>query len=102
MTQVLVSVFDSFQEAEQAAERLVQGGLDRADIELHASGQTDAEAERSVLADQGVSSEPHEAGVFGKIEHFFGSIFGSDDRPLEVGHFQEAVRRGGALLTVNV
>jgi uncharacterized protein (TIGR02271 family) len=38
----------------------------------------------------------------GRVEHFFKNLFGDDDRPEEVGHYQEAVRRGGALLSVEV
>jgi uncharacterized protein (TIGR02271 family) len=48
-----------------------------------------------------VTGHEHE-GAMGRIEHFFKRLFGDDDRPEEAGHYQEAVRRGGALLSVEV
>ncbi|CAB3806597.1 YsnF/AvaK domain-containing protein [Pararobbsia alpina] len=103
MTQVIVGVFDSFEEADGAVSRLVQGGLRRDDMEVHANDQLGAAGERTVDADKpAASTASEEVGVFGKVERFFSNMFGSDDRPEEVGHYQEAVRRGGALLTVSV
>ena len=43
----------------------------------------------------------HEGPVSG-IEHFFKRLFGGSDEPEEIGHYHEAVRRGGALLSVDV
>jgi hypothetical protein len=43
-----------------------------------------------------------EVGVFAEIEQFFGNMFGGDDRPEEVGHYQGAVHRCGALHAVTV
>ncbi|WP_250478324.1 MULTISPECIES: YsnF/AvaK domain-containing protein [unclassified Caballeronia] len=102
MTQAIVGVFDSFQDAETAVSRLVQGGLDRADMEVHATGQANVPGERTVVDTRSSTATTDEVGVFGKIEHFFSNMFGADDRPDEVGDYQEAVRRGGALLTVTV
>ncbi|SDV47972.1 YsnF/AvaK domain-containing protein [Chitinasiproducens palmae] len=47
------------------------------------------------------TERPHE-GILSRIEHFFGNLFGNDDRPDEIGHYSEAVRRGGTLVTVDV
>ncbi len=111
MSQVIVGVFDSFEEADQAVVRLEQGGIARNDMEVHASnlagdttGTTGASYanERQVISDHTIANDGEGVGVIGKIEHFFGSMFGSDDHPEEVGHYKEAVRRGGALLTVTV
>jgi uncharacterized protein (TIGR02271 family) len=103
MSQVIVGVFDSFDEAESAVSRLEQVGLNRADMEVHANDQPGVAAERTVVAGEPATSPATgEVGVFGRIEHFFGKLFGADDRPEDVGHYQEAVRRGGALLTVTV
>ncbi|MDR5798031.1 YsnF/AvaK domain-containing protein [Caballeronia sp. LZ008] len=43
----------------------------------------------------------HDGPISG-IEHFFKRLFGGSDEPEEVGHYHEAVRRGGALLSVDV
>ncbi|WP_250515108.1 DUF2382 domain-containing protein [Caballeronia sp. INDeC2] len=101
MSQVIVGVFDSYQEAETAVSRLVESGLNRSDMEVHATEQG-ASSDPALSDARTSTATTDEVGVFGKIEHFFSNMFGADDRPEEVGHYQEAVRRGGALLTVTV
>ncbi|BCQ29068.1 DUF2382 domain-containing protein (plasmid) [Caballeronia sp. NK8] len=100
MSQVIVGVFDSFQEAETAVSRLVESGLNRNDMDVHATGQAGASSDPARPGAEMSTATTDETGVFGKIEHFFSNMFGADDRPDDVGHYQEAVRRGGALLTV--
>jgi uncharacterized protein (TIGR02271 family) len=102
MSQILVGVFDSFEQAEQAVTRLTQGGIPRRDMEVHTNDSTQGNAERPVVDDVAPSHDAGNVGVFGKIEHFFSNMFGGDESRADVGHYQEAVRRGGALLTVNV
>ena len=100
MSQVLVSAFDSFQQAEQAIVQLTQAGVARSEMEIHASGQTS-----EALASDTTAVEPASDtgdGAPGKIGQFFSNLFGGSEPPDEVGHFQEAVRRGGAVLTVTV
>lgn len=109
MTQTIVGVFDSVPDAQRAAERLEQVGVSRADMQVHAQDgsrdTTDIAEEplenrataRTVAADTG-EREHHEGG----IAHFFKRLFGDDDAPEEVGHYRESVRRGHALLSVDV
>jgi uncharacterized protein (TIGR02271 family) len=110
MTQTLVGVFDSFQQAQNAKSRLEAEGIAPADITVHSrdaasdiSGTSDTDVGTTAIGGTSgtVSSHEHE-GVGGRIEHFFKRLFGDDDRPEEAGHYQEAVRRGGALLSVDV
>ena len=100
MSQVLVGVFDSFEQAEHAIVRLTQAGTPRSDMEIHANGQT----EDALAVDSPVEQQPavttEESSS--KIGRFFSNLFGHDEPPAEVGHYQEAVRRGGAVLTVTV
>lgn len=105
MTQTLIGVFDSFQQAQSAKNRLETEGVAPADITVHAR---DAGTFASDTTDTGVAGttgtlgdHEHE-GVVGRIEHFFKRLFGDDDQPEEAGHYREAVRRGGALLSVDV
>lgn len=108
MTQTIVGVFDSVSDAQRAADRLAQEGIARADMQVHAqdrSGDTDVGGEtlgnsataRTVAADTGEGA-PHE----GAIAHFFRKLFGNDDASEEAGHYRESVRRGHALLSVDV
>ena len=110
MTQTLVAVFDSYLQAQNAKSRLESEGVAPSDINVYArdadtgtSGGTAAGLDTSAVgATPGAPHRHDHEGVVGRIEHFFKRIFGDDDQPEETGHYQEAVRRGGALLSVDV
>ncbi|WP_175943648.1 YsnF/AvaK domain-containing protein [Caballeronia sp. BCC1704] len=104
MTQTIIGVFNTLQDAELAQTRLEAEGIARADMSVHSndagSSMTTGAATSDVATDRPVG-EAHE-GAMGRIEHFFKNLFGDNDRPEEIGHYQEAVRRGSALLSVDV
>ncbi|WP_250475948.1 YsnF/AvaK domain-containing protein [Caballeronia sp. GAFFF1] len=104
MTQTIIGVFNTLQDAELAQTRLEAEGIARADMSVHSndagSSMTTGTATSDVATDRPIG-EAHE-GAMGRIEHFFKNLFGDDDRPEEIGHYQEAVRRGSALLSVDV
>jgi uncharacterized protein (TIGR02271 family) len=104
MTQTIIGVFNTLQDAELAQTRLEAEGIARADMSVHSndagSSMTTGAATSDVGTDRPVG-EAHE-GAMGRIEHFFKNLFGDNDRPEEIGHYQEAVRRGSALLSVDV
>lgn len=111
MSQVLVGTFDSFEAAQQAAVRLEQEGIPRSDVEVQGNDYATATAnpanlgdtpESQTLSGHAVVNDGDGAGVVSRIEHFFSNLFGGDDHPAEVAHYREAVRRGGALLSVTV
>ncbi|WP_240975554.1 YsnF/AvaK domain-containing protein [Paraburkholderia aromaticivorans] len=80
--------------------RVTQAGIPRSDMEIHANGQADD----ALAADTHVEQPPAATteGSSSKIGRFFSNLFGGDEPPAEIGHYQEAVRRGGAVLTVTV
>jgi uncharacterized protein (TIGR02271 family) len=112
MTQTIIGVFNTVEDAELARTRLEAKGIARSDTSVHANDAgsgtgvnagvppTGDSVTRDVTTDV-PNGEPHE-GAMGRIEHFFKNLFGADDRPEEIGHYQEAVRRGSALLSVEV
>lgn len=103
MNQTIVGVFDTFQEANNAVEDLVQAGVARSSIDVHAQSMgTDAMDTPDSVRLRSEPSDRQDEGVMARIEQFFQNLFGGDDRPQEVMHYQEAVRRGGALLTVDL
>ncbi|WP_244818072.1 YsnF/AvaK domain-containing protein [Caballeronia sp. Lep1P3] len=104
MTQTIIGVFNTIQDAELAQTRLEAEGIARTDMNVHTNDTgmgTDTATSMTGDATDRPVGEAHE-GAMGRIEHFFKNLFGDDDRPEEVGHYQEAVRRGGALLSVDV
>lgn len=117
MTQTIVGVFDSFQDAEAAKRRLVDEGIPASTIQVHSrdagtesaatGGITDDVATRrddesSLNSSMATPSSPAHEGIMDRVEHFFSNLFGSNEHPEEVGHYHEAIRRGGALLAVDV
>jgi len=111
MSQTLIGLFNSFDDAQNAADRLTQQGIARSDINIHAQvdptgaedgtlGISDAGSTRDVVADRPASETNEHAS--GGIARFFKHLFGDDDAPEEVGHYHESIRRGHALLSVDV
>jgi uncharacterized protein (TIGR02271 family) len=113
MAQTLVAVFDSFDNAQAAASRLEGDGIARSDLNIHSRDDirggipaegldptVDAGVTRDVTTRH--STGEGERGAMASIGHFFKNLFGDDDAPEEAGHYREAVRRGGAVLAVDV
>lgn len=86
MKQTVVGLFDSEVNAQRAMQQLAQTEVDPSHV-------------RTTHAD-GTVSHP-ETGVMGKVRNFFSDMFGSDD-DRELGHYAEAVRRGGAVVRVDI
>ncbi|MCY0389815.1 YsnF/AvaK domain-containing protein [Robbsia sp. Bb-Pol-6] len=105
MAQTIVGIFDSFADADVAKERLIQNGISRSDIQTH---EDDRAGDASLAGNDArvVTSPDHTGdtghGMMAGVERFFANMFGNDERPDEVGHYHEAVRRGGVLLSVDV
>jgi len=86
MALTLVGVFDEYTQAQQARQQLLQEGLDDASVRLSSS----QEMQRS----QGSSGEDHRG--------FFARLFGLDDSDAQVGDYSEALRRGSAVVSVQL
>jgi len=96
MNQTLVAAFDSHEAAERAAEELTRLGFARDEIQIQTTRTTTRHATSSGdRADDGEGE-----GVLASIRHFFAELFGDDEEVRYAGHYTEAVRRGGAVLTV--
>lgn len=111
MSQTLIGVFDSKTDAQRAVDVLTQRGFTQAHIEMHAhddylgSGAALEGSTTGVAGEAGTgtvrAADTHDESLMTRIEHFFGRLFGShNDYPEEVGHYSEAVRRGGTLVAV--
>ncbi|RTZ41101.1 DUF2382 domain-containing protein [Candidimonas sp. SYP-B2681] len=100
MTQTIIGVFDTYQEANAAVDALTAEGISRSNVEIH-SRQSDIGESTSISGSDRIIDREDE-GIFDKIQRFFSNLVGDDDRPPEYGQYQEAVRRGGALVSVDV
>lgn len=90
MSTTLVGVFDTLSDADKARQKLIDTGFDKQSIRVDADAASGTPARR-VDADR--DDEP------GAISRFFSNLFGSDD---DASDYTEAVRRGGAVLTVTL
>ena len=93
MRQTVVGVFDKYSAAQRAAQQLRDSGF----------GDSVFVTEELQEASPDVSSRPREGegGAFESVRRFFADLFGTDD-DREVTTYAEAVRRGGAVVKVEV
>ena len=99
MSQTLVAIFDSYTTANQAVEKLVKSGISRSAIDVKS---TDGTAAASSTTTKTTTNKPEDDDVFGSIGRFFNDLFSDDDTREYAGHYSEAVRRGHAVLTLDV
>ncbi len=93
MSITLVGVFDEYSDAQKACEKLEQAG-----IEKHLVKLTGEQTRPEVSSDLDSKSSDEKPGA---ISRFFSDLFGSDDSD-NASHYSEAVRRGNAVVTVQV
>ncbi|MFL6662594.1 MAG: general stress protein [Rhizobacter sp.] len=97
MRQTVVGIFDRYAAAQHAAKILEDSGFDHDHVHVAAADDQSAggtSAGTTAREDEG-------EGVMGRIRHFFAELFGPDDNE-EMGTYAEAVRRGGAVVKVDV
>lgn len=96
MRQTVVGVFDRHATARQAAQQLRDSGFG------DSVWVTDAlDDDRAVAA--GDDAPREQEGVMAHVRHFFADLFGQDEsQRRRVGPYVEAVRRGGAVVKVEV
>lgn len=92
MAGTLAGVFDDYDDAEKARERLAAAGFGREAIQIT--------PERSSYG-SGDATWGGRAEHAGGLRGFFASLFGTDNDESH-GHYSEAVRRGSVVVTVNV
>jgi uncharacterized protein (TIGR02271 family) len=95
----VVALFDSYSDAERAVAGLVDAGIGRDRIEMASSTPETATASSTTAASRGVHHEDESLGE--RIGNFFSRLFGGDGGRDDVTYYSEAVRRGGAVLTVD-
>lgn len=101
MTQTIIATFDSPTDADDAVRELIDVGIVAAAVQVHSqeTGTTPPEGDSKHVS--GDHEHTHH-GFFERIEQFFSNLTGERDRPAEFSHYHEAIRRGGALVSVEV
>lgn len=88
--QTVVGLFDDYETAQRVVAALQASGFSAQDVYIESS-RSSATAGAAGSADQSFGT---------RISNFFGSLFGDDVTTDERGHYAEAIRRGGALVSV--
>lgn len=99
MRQTVVGVFDSDTQAQRAAQELAGRGIDPACV--HVTHSDDSTLSDGTVSSAATHHDHADTGVMGRVRNFFSDLFGPDDER-EVGHYAEAVRRGHAVVKVDV
>jgi len=102
MNQTVIGTFDSTTDADDAVRDLVDAGISQAAVQLHSQETGTTPQEEGTTHVSGDHNHTVHAGFFERIEHFFSNLVGENDRPAEFTHYHEAIRRGGALVSVEV
>ncbi len=92
MAGTLVGVFDDYDDAERARDRLASAGVSREAIQITPERSSWGSGDATW---GGRTERP------GGLRGFFASLFGTDDDE-SPGHYSEAVRRGSLVVTVSV
>ena len=100
MTQSIVGLFNSFTEANGAKQSLIKQGISASAIVVSAH-EGDMPADTSTSTSSSTTPSQTGGGVMQGVENFFSDLFGNSDSE-SAGHYSEAVRRGGAVVTVTV
>lgn len=94
MTKTVIGIFDDVSDAQKVVRELEDSGVQREDIQIMAN-----EGREEYTASQ--TENESDTGSGSAIGNFFRSLFGGDEPQEDAGSYQEAVRRGGTLVTVN-
>jgi len=92
MRHTVIGLFDTYSQAENARDTLVQTGFASDTIELQANPVPSATAATDAAAN---------ASVLANIERFIASLFAKEPRPAEADRYADAVRRGAVLVCVS-
>jgi hypothetical protein len=98
MQHTVIGLFDTYKQAEEARDTLVEAGFTRGDIALQTRSEPTYASDATSAAD---TTPPADAGMLANLERFFASLFESGPRPPEVAQYAEAVRRGAVMVSVD-
>lgn len=101
MNQTVIGTFDNTTDADDAVRDLVDAGIPRSAVQVHSQETGTTPPDEGTTHVSGDHDHAH-PGFFERIERFFSNLVGDNDRPAEFSHYHEAIRRGGALVSVDL
>lgn len=98
MDSTIVGMFDSHSDAMQARDALLAAGFASSQVRMQGDDSSTLTGSTTGTTTMPVHDDHGSGGIGG----FFRSLFGMDERDEYVGAYSEGVRRGGAVLAVDV
>ena len=95
----VVALFDSYADAERAVTDLVDAGIGRDRVDITCN--TPETAMASADAGRRTAAHGEDESLGDRISNFFSRLFGGDDTREDGTRYSEAIRRGGAVVTVD-
>jgi len=103
MKQTVVGAFDQYSAAQRAADYLASQGIERDHIHVQATEDADSGYRPSASTTAAASDTSHESrGVMASVRSFFSEVFGPDREHEDLHQYAETIKRGGAVVAVDV
>lgn len=102
MRQTVVGVYDGYADACAAQRALTEAGLSQADISIYAASVGTSSTGGPRVYAPGGTEVRREKPVFDQLEQLFSRLFKPGEYPPETEDYREVIRRGGAVVSVDV
>ena len=102
MRQTVVGVYDGYADACAAQRALTEAGLSQADISIYATSLSTSPTGGPRVYAPGGMDVHRERPVFDQLEQLFSRLFKRGEYPPETEDYREIIRRGGAIVSVDV
>jgi hypothetical protein len=102
MRQTVVGVYDGYADACAAQRALTEAGLSQADISIYVTSVSASSTGGPRVYAPGGIDVRRERPVFDQLEQLFSRLFKPGEYPPETEDYREVIRRGGAIVSVDV
>jgi len=102
MRQTVVGVYDGYADACAAQRALTEAGLSQADISIYVTSVSTSSGGGPRVYAPGGMDVRRDRPVFDQLEQLFSRLFKRGEYPPETEDYREVIRRGGAIVSVDV
>lgn len=102
MRQTVIGIFNSYVEATRAQKALVDAGFQQVETSIYSTALSPSAkpGPRAYAHDAGEMS--HDKLAHDQLERLFARLFRQGEYPAETEHYRELIRRGGAMVIIDV
>ena len=96
----VIGAFSDSNRAQEAMQELVEAGFPQHKVQVQSSSSS-SNSSNDFAADKSRADEEND-GFMASVSHFFANLFGGDTHKNAAGNYSEAVKRGHAVVVVDV